>query len=133
MLGKLIKYDCRFIFKGLYIFYALAIVFGGLTRLFSQFDNSLALDVIEKICSGVTISMFFNILINNLMRVWVRFRMNFFADESYLTHTLPVAKATHYLSKFLVSLITTCVSMAVVLLTVFERTFAPLTSCILIP
>ncbi len=119
MLGKLIKYDCRYIFKVLAVFYVLSLLFGGLTRLFLSFENSLALDIIGRICSGVTISMFFNILINNLMRLWARFKFNFYGDESYLTHTLPVEKSTHYLSKFLAALITTLVSTAVILLTVF--------------
>ena len=120
MLGKLIKYDTRFIInRGLFVFYALSIVFGGLTRFFGLFDNSLALDIIAKICSGVTISMFFNILINNLMRLWVRFRLNFYSDESYLTHTLPITRTTHYLAKFLSALITTILSFAVILLTAF--------------
>lgn len=120
MLGKLIKYDLRFVInRGLIIFYALSLAFGGLTRLFSGFDNSLALDIIAKICSGVTISMFFNVIINNLMRLWVRFKTNLYNDESYLTHTLPITKTTHYLSKFLSSLITTLISFGVILLTAF--------------
>jgi len=83
MLGKLIKYDTRFIInRGLIIFYTLCIAFGGLTRLFSLFDDSLALYVIGKICSGVTISMFFNIIINYLMRMWARFKQNLYGDEA---------------------------------------------------
>ena len=120
MLGKLIKYDTRFVInRGLIVFYALSLAFGGLTRFFNLFDNSLALDIIGKICSGVTISMFFNIIINNLMRMWVRFKQNFYGDESYLTHTLPVTKTTHYLSKFLTALLTTFISFGVILLTAF--------------
>ncbi len=120
MLGKLIKYDCRNILnKGLIVFYALAVFFGLLTRLFLGFENSLALHIIGKICSGVTISMFFNILINNLMRMWVRFKYNLYGDESYLTHTLPIEKSTHYAAKFIASLITTLASTAVILLTAF--------------
>ena len=45
------------------------------------------------------------ILINNLMRTWVRFRHNLYGDESYLTHTLPVERKTIYLSKFITSII----------------------------
>lgn len=120
MLGKLIKYDCRNVFnKGLIIFYALGMFFALLTRLFLGFENSLALKIIGQICSGVTISMFFNILINNFMRMWVRFKYNLFGDESYLTHTLPVEKSTHYAAKFIASLITTLASTAVIILTAF--------------
>ena len=40
-----------------------------------------------------------NIILNNLMRLWARFKNNFYGDESYLTHTLPINKKTLYLSK----------------------------------
>ena len=53
--------------------------------------------------SGTAISMMFSIVINNLMRLWVRFKNNFYGDESYLTHTLPIDKKTLYLSKTFLS------------------------------
>ena len=66
MLSKLLKYDLINIFKVLVIFYSIGIFFGLLTRLFFMVDNSLVMDIIAKICSGVTISMIFNILITNI-------------------------------------------------------------------
>ncbi len=119
MLKKLLKYDLKSGNKVLVIFYALAILFATLTRLFSLFDDSLIFMVIGKICGGVTISMIFNILINNVMRLWSRFRSNFYGDESYLTHTLPVKRSTHYLSKTLTALITLIVSTFVSALSLF--------------
>ena len=91
MLKKLLKYDLKDVYKILIIFYALSLFFDVLTRMFLNIDNSFILQVIGKICSGTTIAMIFNILINNLMRLWVRFKNNFYGDESYLTHTLPVS------------------------------------------
>ena len=44
-------------------------------------------------------------LINCLMRLWIRFRNNLYKDESYLTHTLPVAKKTIFGAKVLCALI----------------------------
>ena len=35
------------------------------------------------------------------MRMWVRFRSNFYGDESYLTHTLPIKREVLYTSKIL--------------------------------
>ena len=96
MLKKLIKSDLKDVYKILVIFYGLSLFFAILTRLFLSIENSFIMEVIGKICSGVTISMMFNILINNLMRLWVRFKHNFYGDESYLTHTLPVDKKTLY-------------------------------------
>ena len=119
MLGKLLKYDLQSKFKFLMIFYSLAIFFAVLTRIFLLIDNSLIMNVIGKICSGVTISMIFNILINNIMRLWVRFKNNFYGDESYLTHTLPVDKKTLYLSKALDGVISLFISVLVIALALF--------------
>ena len=63
--------------------------------------------------------MLFNILINNLMRLWVRFKSNFYGDESYLTHTLPIDKSTLYLSKALTSIISLFISVVVIGLTIY--------------
>lgn len=119
MLKKLLKYDLRGIFKFLIIFYALALFFAILTRIFFAIDGSVVATVIAHICSGTTISMVCSILINNLMRVWVAYKSNLYGDESYLTHTLPVSKKCLYTSKFVSSFITLLVSMIVVVIALF--------------
>jgi hypothetical protein len=119
MLKKLLKYELHFALRHLAVFYSIGIFFALLTRIFSGIENSLILDVIGKVCSGVTISMIFNILINNVLALWGRFKKNLYGDESYLTHTLPVEKHTMYLSKALSALITLFVSMTVITLVLF--------------
>ena len=119
MLGKLLKHNLKDLFKNLIVFYTISIFFALLTRLFFMVENSIIMDVIAKICSGVTISMIFNILVNNTIRVWVRFKQNLYGDESYLTHTLPVKKHTLYLSKMLGMVVTLLVSTVVITLTLF--------------
>ncbi len=119
MLKKLLKYDIKTINKALIIFYSLSIFFSVLTRIFLSIENSVIMNVIAHICSGATISMIFNILINNLMRLWVRFKQNFYGDESYLTHTLPVSKTQLYLSKFIISIVTILVSVLVIFVSLF--------------
>lgn len=119
MLKKLLKYDLKSMFKGLFIFYSLSLFFGVLTRIFFSIEASFIMNIIAKVCSGVSISMIFNILINNLMRLWGRFKQNLYGDESYLTHTLPVDKKTLYLSKILTAIITLFVSIIVISLTLF--------------
>ena len=119
MLKKLLKYDLENIYKVLIIFYSLSIFFALLTRIFLNIENSFIMNIIGKICSGTTISMIFNILINNLMRLWVRFKNNFYGDESYLTHTLPIDKKTLYLSKTLASIISLFISIIVIGLSLF--------------
>ena len=119
MLKKLIKYDLKSTLKVVVIFYSLSLFFAILTRIFFSIENSFIMDILGKICSGVTISMIINIIINNLMRLWVDFKRNLYGDESYLTHTLPVKKTTLYLSKILTSAITLLISTLVIGLTLF--------------
>ena len=119
MLKKLLKYDLKYIFKVLIIFYGLSIIFGILTRIFLNIENSFIFNIIGQICNGITISMILNILINNIMRLWARFKNNLYKDESYLTHTLPIEKQTLYLSKILSSIITLFTSIIVIFITLF--------------
>ena len=114
MLKKLLKYDLIFIYKVLGILYAISIFFAICTRVFGYFDSIPFMNFMAYFSGGVVIGMVFSILINNLIRFWVRFVINFYGDESYLTHTLPVSKRSLFLSKFLASLITLVTSMLVI-------------------
>ena len=116
MLGKLLKYDLKWCFKPLIVFYILAIIFSIITRMIESVDQTLILLIMDKICSGVVIAMLINILINCLMRNWVRFERNIYKDESYLTHTLPVSKNKIYLSKILTAIITLFVSFIIIVI-----------------
>ncbi len=119
MLGKLLKYDLKWNNKALIVFYILSVVFALLTRIFFSIENSFVMDIIAKICSGFTISMMINILINNILRLWARFVRNTYKDEAYLTHTLPVKKQTIYKARFLSALVTMFTSMIVIALSMF--------------
>jgi len=119
MLKKLLKYDLKNTYKVLIIFYSLALFFALLTRILFSIDNSFVMNIIGQVSQGVTISMWFNILINNLMRLWVDFKRDFYGDESYLTHTLPVEKKTLYISKIITSILTLFTSILVIGLTIF--------------
>jgi len=119
MLNKLLKYDLINAYKGLIVFYGLALFFAVFTRLFLSFENSLILHIIGQICGGVTVSMMFNIIINNMMRLWVKFRQNIFGDESYLTHTLPIKKQELYSSKFITAFITNITSIGIIVLSLY--------------
>lgn len=119
MLKKLLKYDLEYVYKVLIVFYVLSLFFAVLTRILFNIENSFIMEIIGKICSGTTIAMMINILINNIMRLWARFQKNLYGDESYLTHTLPIEKKTLYLSKFLSSIITLFTSIFIIGLTLF--------------
>ena len=124
MLRKLLKYDLESIFKVLIIFYTLAMLFGILTRLFFSFENSLLLKILGEISQGAAISMMCSTVINNLMRMWVRFKSHFYGDESYLTHTLPIEKRTHYLSQILTAIITLFVSFSLIFAVLFTAYYS---------
>lgn len=119
MLGKLLKYDLKWIYKGIIIFYILSFVFSIIGRGLSLIENSLVFDITAKISFGFAISMMINSLINCLMRLWVRFNRNFYKDESYLTHTLPVEKKKIYLSKVLSALICIFTTTIVIIICLF--------------
>lgn len=119
MLNKLLKYDLKWCYKALIIFYILSFIFASLSRLFLSIENSVIFSITGKICIGITISMLISILINNILRVWARFIKNIYGDESYLTHTLPVSKNTIYLSKILATIITMISSFIVIIICLF--------------
>jgi len=71
----------------------------------------------EKHAPLSTVLLYFTV--NNLLRLWIRFKNTLYDDESYLTHTLPVDRKTIYLSKIVVSMITMFTSILVIVLTLF--------------
>lgn len=106
MLGKLLKYDLKWIFKGVVVFYIFALIFAVIGRGLSLIEDSLIFGIVTKICYGISILMLVSAMINNVIKVWARVIKNVYKDESYLTHTLPVEKSKIYMSKFIAALIT---------------------------
>lgn len=119
MLKKLLKYDLLKVFKFMSLFYILAMVFAIITRILFKIDNSFLIGILAQISNGVTITLMINILINTIMRLWVRFKYNLYKDESYLTHTLPVSRKELYLSKIITGIITMFVSIFVIFIVLF--------------
>ena len=111
-------------YKVLIIFYVISIIVSILTRITTMDNPSLAILVINKILYGTVIAFVVNIIVNTLMRSWVRFKSNVYGDESYLTHTLPVKKETIYLSKILSSIITMLTSMLVIFISLFVACYS---------
>ena len=115
MLGKLLKYDLKWVYKVVVIFYILAFISAVIGRAFTEIDNSLIFNVVGQIFKGISISMMVSSLINCLMRSWARFIRNVYKDESYLTHTLPIEKKTIYASKVISALICVFTTVVVIL------------------
>ncbi len=119
MLIKLLKYDLKYMIKNMAIFYILAIFFSITTRILFNIDQSVIVNIIGQISVGCMFAMICNILINTMMRSWIRFRDSLYKDESYLTHTLPVSKNDLYNSKFLLTLLFYIVGFVVILFSLF--------------
>lgn len=115
MLKKLLKYDLKWCYKTLVVFYILALFFSVIVRIIESFNQSLIILILDKICCSIVISMIISMLINCFMGNWGRFVRNIYKDESYLTHTLPVNKNQIYLSKVLTAIITLTTSFIVII------------------
>ena len=125
MLIKLLKYDLKYMIKNMYVFYLLSIFFAITTKLLSLPEQTVIISILGKISTGCLISMIANVVINVMMRSWIRFRDSLYKDEAYLTHTLPVTKNNLYNSKFLQTLIFFFIGFIIVLLCLFIAYYTP--------
>lgn len=119
MLSKLLKYDLKWVYKLVVIFYILAFIFSVIGRGLSEIENSLVFNIVSQIAFGFAISMIISSLINSLMRLWARFVRNIYKDEAYLTHTLPVEKKAIFSSKVITGLICIFTTTIVALVCLF--------------
>ena len=119
MLAKLLKYDLKYMLKNMSVFYVLGLFFAVITRITFEMDQTVMIIIINRISAGCMFSMLGSILINNMMRSWVRFRDSIYKDESYLTHTLPVTKNDIYNSKFIQALIFFAISFIIIIISIF--------------
>ncbi len=119
MLVKLLKYDLKYMIRNMSIFYILSIFFAITTRILFSLEQSVIINIISHISMGCMISMLASILINTMMRSWIRFRDSLYKDEAYLTHTLPVTKNELYNSKFFLTLIFFFIGFFVIILSLF--------------
>ena len=119
MLIKLLKYDLKYMIKNMSVFYILAVFFAILTRIFFSLNQTVIVNIIGQISVGCMFSMVGSILINTMMRSWLRFRDSIYRDEAYLTHTLPVTKNDIYNSKFIQTLIFFIIGFIVILISIF--------------
>ena len=125
MLIKLLKYDLKYMIKNMCVFYILSIFFAIITRLLSLPKQSIMIEILSKISTGCLIAMIANIVINVMMRSWVRFRDSLYKDEAYLTHTLPVTKNDLYNSKLIQTFIFFLVGFVIILLSLFIAYYTP--------
>lgn len=119
MLGKLLKYDLKWVYKVVIVFYVLAFIFSCIGRGLSYIENSIIFEVTTQFAFGFAVSMMVSSFINCLMRLWARFIRSVYKDEGYLTHTLPVEKRIIYASKVISAFITIFTTLVVSVVCLF--------------
>ena len=119
MLGKLLKYDLKWMLnKVMWIYYVILIIVSIAIKIVENVHQTLFLVIVDKVLVGVFISCCISVLITCFMRIWARFIQNLYKDESYLTHTLPVTKNELFNAKVIASIISTVISILVIVVCV---------------
>ncbi len=113
MIKKLFKYDFKNMTKTLKWFYLIAISVAILTRIVMIGKKIQIIFIIGQILMGCTYSAVANVLINMFIHIPTYLNRNFYKDESYLTHTLPISKNKLFLSKCLSGLLVLVISVIV--------------------
>ena len=106
MLGKILKYDFKYIGKMLLPLYLITVGMCGLTRLLYIWADQFKIFEILSFLTNVSgLVLLVGTVVFTLIMVIKRFYTNLFKEEGYLTNVLPVKINTHILSKFICSLI----------------------------
>lgn len=114
MLGKLLKYDLRYIYKVLGAYYLISISSVALSALLSKIEYPpYIIDFIEGFLANAGFGLSIGLMITTFTRTWMRFRQSLYGDESYLTHTLPVSRLQLFTSKFICAIIVLLLSLVV--------------------
>lgn len=116
MILKLLKYDLKKILGFLVYFYVISLGLSIITRLIKIGDSIQFIYIIGQVFAGITYASIAQILVNIITQSLKNFTNDFYKDESYLTHTLPVTKNQLLISKYLTTLIVVVISVAVCVL-----------------
>lgn len=123
MLGKLLKYDFRSMFKYWWIaaISSLALsLLGGICIAAASSEKELPA-IVSVMCSMILILIIFGFVafsILSMIFIFARFYKNFFTDEGYLTFTLPVKNNQLLNSKLISSTVTLCLTGVVLILNI---------------
>lgn len=122
---QLIKYDLKFIYKQVIVFYIIVITLAIIARL-TNIDNSpFIVKFIHEFAQGASFGFSLGMIINASLRTWAKFKYSMYGDESYLSHTLPLKRSTLWNAKFLASLIVIALSIVVFLVCVLIIFLSP--------
>ena len=106
MLGKVLKYDFKYMGKMLLPLYLITLGTCGLTRLlYILAEQSVVFEVLSFLTNVGGLILLVGAVAFTFIIAIKRFHTNLFKEEGYLTNVLPVKIQTHILSKFVCSLI----------------------------
>lgn len=100
MLAKLLKHDLLYTFKPL-IIYSLCLLLSVVLTLLTRDQTIFFFQILHTIFNNCIFIFAINLIITVIMRCIARLKNNFYSDQGYLTHTLPIRIETLWLSKFI--------------------------------
>ncbi len=120
MLGKLLKYDFRAMWKQFSIIWPAALVIALINRFTLPFNTKGGLVANNELVAVITMSVFVGVLcamfVVAMVFVLTRFYKGLLGDEGYLMHTLPVQTWQLILSKLICALAVTILNVVVSML-----------------
>lgn len=105
MLGKLLKYDLRWIFKEFLLLYPIILVDAILVAILPEESPSAFIEFLGGFAQGLLMAFTAVIVVTSLKLPWTRMSRNMYGDESYLTRTLPVSIKTVFAAKVLAGIV----------------------------
>ena len=120
MLGQLLKYDFRAMWKQFSIIWPAALVIALINRFTLPFNTKGGLVANNELVAVITMSVFVGVLcamfVVAMVFVLTRFYKGLLGDEGYLMHTLPVQTWQLILSKLICALAVTILNVVVSML-----------------
>lgn len=126
MLGKVMKYDFKTIFKTMVPMYAILLGIAVLNRILLGIAKEVPiLSIVNTMLLVVFVFLLIAVPAATFAISVIHFYKNMTRDEGYLTHTLPVKKTTLVVSKLLTSgiafLVSICISLLAVLVVYYTK------------
>lgn len=106
MLGKVMKYDIKYLNKVIFPYYLILFGIAAIVRILGMIGkHNQVVEVTSHLVSAIFYVAIAMTLIYTLVIVLKRFYDNTYKDEGYLTHTLPVKRGYFLDSKAIVSIL----------------------------
>ena len=123
MLGKLLNYDFRAMWKQFSMIWLAALVIALINRFTLPFNRQGGLGTENELLAVITISVFIGVMcamfVVAMVFVLTRFYRGLLGDEGYLMHTLPVKTWQLVFSKLVCAIVVTVVNVLVSFLAMF--------------